>query len=113
MAASYLLFGLGMGGSYVLLANLLTYEESFGLVGGEAVARAIGLTQIPYGVTTLFMQTVGYLKLSQAGVSEVVCIAVGGTLMASAYVGFYFSSQLWHIHVLYFFNGLGIGLSAG
>ena len=96
MAASYLLFGLGMGGSYVLLANLLTYEESFGLVGGEAVARAIGLTQIPYGVATLFMQTVGYLKLSQAGVSEVVCIAVGGTLMASAYVGFYFSSQLWH-----------------
>jgi MFS family permease len=113
MSASYFLFGMGMGSSYVLLANLLTHEESFGLAGGEAVAQAIGLTQIPYGVATLLMQTVGYLKLSQVGVSEVACIAAGGTLMACSYVGFFFSSLLWHIHVLYFCNGLGVGLFFG
>ena len=39
MGASYFVFGLGMGGSYVLIANLLTKEESFGLLGDEAVAR--------------------------------------------------------------------------
>jgi len=113
MGASYFVFGLGMGGSYVLIANLLTKEESFGLLGDEAVARTIGLTQIPYGVATLFMQTVGYLKLSQAGVSEVVCIAIGGTLMACTTAGFYFSSVIWHIFVLYLFNGVGIGLFFG
>ena len=42
------------------LTYLTAREEAF-------VAQLVGLTQIPYGVALVLMQTVGYLQLSAAG----------------------------------------------
>jgi hypothetical protein len=76
-------------GSQFALPVLLSEEASFGLDGkgeekGEAVARLVGLTQLPYGATLVLVQTSGYLMLSKRGVSDATCIAVAGVVTATS-----------------------------
>ena len=92
---------------------MLTLEPSFGLRTEQGVARVIGLTQIPYGVALLLMQTTGYLRLSAAGVSDSACLASAGALTAVSTALFSLARVPWHLYALYTLNGLGIGLTFG
>ena len=89
------------------------YGESYALDTPDDVAFVIGMTQIPYGVTLFFMQTFGYLHLSNRGVSEASCLLYGGLATATSWMLFYFATQQWHLHFLYTVNGGGLGLLFG
>lgn len=92
---------------------MLTREASFGTATSADVARVIGLSQIPYGVALLVMQTFGYLQLSARGVSDATCLSGAGACTAVSTALFSLATRPWHIYALYTLNGFGIGLTFG
>ena len=113
MATSYFVFGIALNGTFVALPMMLRLEPSFGATSASAVAALIGVTQVPYGVSLLVMQTAGYLRLSAAGVSDAACLASAGALTALSTALFAIASLRWHLFALYMLQGAGIGLTFG
>jgi len=84
-----------------------------GLDGAQAVSEMIGFTQLPYGLTLVVGQQFGYLRLSQAGWSEAICIAASGLTIATCTACFYFVRSQLGIYGLYLFQGAGMGIFFG
>ena len=109
LAAAYGVFGMAMGLQALMLPTLLE-APSFGLATERAIATTLGLTAFPGGVATVLTMQVGYMRISAAGVSDTMLVAIGGCIIGGSNLAYVFASSPAHLYLLSACNGLGQGL---